>query len=141
MSLYAVQTFTLNVKPHPKERPRMTTTRWGAARTYTPEGTVAAEQEIRWLLTSRQPHRYPMPTPVKLDAVFAIIRPKSSERVFPISGNRAEADVDQYVKLLMDACSGVLWDDDNQVVEMVARKIFDDERQGIRFTVAIAALV
>ncbi len=40
-------------------------------------------------------------------------------------------DIDNYCKLLLDACTGILWDDDSQIVSMMIVKSFDKKNPRI----------
>ena len=126
MTYVLSRSWQLDLDPRPKERPRFAAF-GGKMRTYTPAATQASEDEIRYLvMASRVQH--PMAVPLRLRAMFYLRRPASSGRRWPISGNRTEGDIDQYVKLLMDALTGLVWEDDNQIVELAARKAWADER-------------
>lgn len=41
----------------------------------------------------------------------------------------ATPDVDNYAKLVMDACNGILWDDDAQIVALFAQKVDSRETE------------
>lgn len=111
-------TFTavLNVKPHGKGRPR-----FGNGRTYTDAKTVAAEEAIRFQL--RQLETLPMfEGPLRVDVFFFLKRPKSApKRTHPT----VRYDIDNLIKLLLDACNGLLWADDCQVCAITASKRYD----------------
>lgn len=40
-------------------------------------------------------------------------------------GDKKVRDIDNYNKLLLDACTGVLWDDDSQIQSITIRKNYD----------------
>lgn len=50
---------------------------------------------------------------------------------------RRVGDLDGYVKCVLDACTGVVWDDDKQVVEIIARR--DDDKANPRVSLVVAA--
>ena len=55
---------------------------------------------------------------------FGIMMPKSLERKRTLDSENGalEADLDNLVKTVKDACSGIVFLDDNQVVKVVAEK-------------------
>lgn len=92
-----VVTFSLDGDPVPKGRPRMT--RQGRA--YTPKRTHQYEVAVgnAWISLS--------PRPVAFTSRVAVTV-KVRERVYP-------ADLDNYVKIVLDALNGLAWADDQQV--------------------------
>lgn len=44
-------------------------------------------------------------------------------------------DIDNYNKLLLDACTGVLWNDDSQIEHMITTKAYDKDNPRIELTV------
>lgn len=56
----------------------------------------------------------PTPNPVRFTTHFAMGRPKRPKnKEYPI----ARPDLDNLLKPLLDACNGILWKDDSQVVQ------------------------
>jgi len=41
--------------------------------------------------------------------------------------DRRKHDIDNYFKLLFDALSGIVWEDDVQIIELIAQKYIDKE--------------
>lgn len=70
---------------------------------------------------------YAPPTPLTgalaVVVVFRLSKPKSSRRVHPT----VRPDIENYVKGLLDSWSGVLWNDDAQVVRLTLTKQYADE--------------
>lgn len=67
--------------------------------------------------------------PVRLEVDFYVTRPKTvsiSKRPFPI----VPPDCDKLVRAVGDGIgqSGVIWGDDSQIVEIIARKFYADDR-------------
>ena len=115
-------------QPVPKGRPRFT--RGGFA--YTPKKTKDAETYIKKQV-QRMYRGEPLKGPLTFYAYFIIRPPKKPKSEMPISGNIA--DTDNYVKLLLDALNGLLFDDDKQVVQIHAVKMFGDD-PGVIFGVS-----
>ena len=115
--------FSIPIAPTAKGRPRVVRTKAGHSMTYTPDKTVDAEERIRWHLRFLGAKSYPEKTPLTVSLTFRVAKPKSAKKnAQPVS----RPDLDQYVKLVLDACNGILWHDDSQVVEIVARKDYGD---------------
>lgn len=107
----------LYVSPTGKGRPR-----FGKGRTFTDPKTVAAEAEIRWLLQKENPPKFE--GPVGIIVRFYLKRPKSAPKDRELPCTRP--DVDNYLKLVLDAANGILFDDDAQVVLATVEKIYGD---------------
>ena len=93
--------------PVSKARPRVTKS--GA--TYTPERTRRAEAALAALVKDSYPGMSP-----RGDVCFGL------EAVF-YCATWQRRDVDNMVKLVADALTGVIWDDDSQVSEVAARTV------------------
>lgn len=115
--------FDIPVEPVAKGRPRVVT-RHGKSLTYTPDRTVNAEERIKWHLRSlmKLDGRIPEHYPVSVTVDFFVKRPKKPKGSHPTT----RPDLDQYVKLLLDACNGILWWDDSQVVHIEAQKLYSE---------------
>ncbi|AQU06087.1 RusA family crossover junction endodeoxyribonuclease [Dehalococcoides mccartyi] len=115
-------THIIYMEPVAKGRPRLG--RFGA---YTPDKTINAEAYIRYTLV-QEFHEPPFGTgqPLKLTAVFYRQRPASAAKrvIQPVT----KPDIDNYLKLLCDACNGVLWADDSQITSIQGTKRFGNPR-------------
>jgi len=105
-------TFSVQGKPRVKQRPRMTRT----GRTYTPKATLDAEQNIR--------DHYDGPMfegPVKVIIVYT--RDSQEITISDIqweNTSKIRGDVDNLVKCTLDGLTGVAWEDDRIVKQIVA---------------------
>lgn len=97
--------FVIPGDPQSKSRPRVT--KHGT--TYTPKGTVEAEERVAW--TARAAG---LRGPVDSDSSFGLMA------IF-FTATWQRRDVDNMLKLVADALTGVAWKDDSQVTEMSAR--------------------
>lgn len=95
---------TIDGDPGTKARPR-----FDGTRTYTPRRTRDAEEAIGWAIKAAAPGLMPC-TNYEL-GVAVVFETKTRQR----------RDIDNVVKLLFDACNGIVWADDAQVIEMKAR--------------------
>lgn len=108
------------VEPMGKARPR-TVTKGSKTWTYTPKGTVMTEAFIRESLM-RLNKKFDAGVPLKLTVVFYREKPKSASKkvAFPVT----RPDLDQYIKLLLDACQKYIFPDDAAIISIEAYKRF-----------------
>lgn len=95
-------TLVLPVAACTKQRPR-----FGRGRAYTPAATRNWEESLAWSFVER--HGRPrLAGPIRVELSF--------------SGVRANQDIDNLAKSCLDALNGIAFEDDRQVVELIARK-------------------
>lgn len=109
---------TLDVNPTTKARARVVN-----GRAFTPAATKEAEEEIAWLLKAAgaKPNLY---DDLRIELAF---RTATAQR----------RDLDNLVKLVLDASNGVLWHDDVQVTKLEARVIRGHPNPGIDLRLTI----
>jgi len=118
--------FEVLMKPTAKARAR-TVVHNGITRSYTPSKTVDSENMIRvtyydhYLLTDR----FSKPTAIKLTCVFVLSKPKSAPKKREILPT-TRPDIDNYIKLVLDSLNGYAFDDDSQIIELHASKVYGD---------------
>lgn len=106
-----------------KGRPRL-----GRNGTYTPEKTKLYERYVQ--LTIMKAKVKPIDGPIKVDMTVYRGIPKSYSKKRHEAALNGELlpttkpDIDNYVKSILDASNGMLYHDDNQVIELVARKLY-----------------
>jgi Holliday junction resolvase RusA-like endonuclease len=111
------------VEPTAKGRPRVVRGKNGHSVTYTPDKTVNAEERIRWHLREHGVRPFAEKVALTVSLTFWVQKPKTAKKTAqPVT----RPDLDQYVKLVLDACNGFLWHDDSQVVEIIARKDYGE---------------
>lgn len=107
--------------PVPKGRARTVTTNQGRTRTYTPERTVAAEDEVAWRAKATRV-RFDHAVDVELDLVFVV--------------KRYRGDLDNLEKLVMDALQKAgTYENDRQVTKKTSELLVSSDRE---FTVIMA---
>ena len=122
--------FFVAMDPRGKQRARVT--RRG---TYTPQETVDAERQIGWEAKIAMNGRKPFEGPVRLMLEARFSYPKSwSAKRRQTFWRTSKPDVDNIAKL-KDALKGIVWVDDAQVVELLARKFYVNERPGLSIQV------
>jgi len=114
-------------EPVAQGRPRFSTF-GGFPRAYDPKKSKDAKQSIRFFVADamRKQNTTALEGPIMLYAQFGIKLPVSQERKRtprPRVWRTKKPDLDNLIKLIKDACSGVAFLDDNQVVKVSAEKI------------------
>ena len=109
------RTLTLEIQmvPVAKGRPRMA--RSGAV--YTPQATRRAEATVSALVRRAYTGK-PYDGPLSVSLTFWMPRPKRCPRTLPT----VKPDLDNLAKLILDACNGLVWIDDSQIVHLVLDK-------------------
>lgn len=93
--------------PRSKARPRLSR----GGHTYTPPATKAAQAVVGW--TIKAAYRQLVPDGSSAFGVRVIFFCQTYER----------RDLDNMLKLVLDACTGIVWDDDRQVEEIITQVI------------------
>ncbi len=109
-------------EPYPKGRPR-----FSRGRVYTPRETTAAEGDIISQLTRQMDERELsiLSGPLKVTMLIYKSKPKSARKkdLYPTK----RPDLDNYVKLILDAMDKIVFMDDAQIVSMESHKRFDKQ--------------
>lgn len=97
---------TLKITPVPLGRPRVNTSNRGR---YLPKRSQDFRENLQWLLLNETKIGKPFKKPLKVELHF--YKPlKTTVRKY--------GDIDNLVKAVLDACNGILWLDDSQIVEL-----------------------
>lgn len=116
-----------------KGRPRFTNA-GGFGRAYTDAATANAETWVRSCAID-QVGRPILAGPVALMMQIDIVPPASwskKQRTAALAGGTfptGKPDLDNCLKLVADALNGILWQDDKQIVRVVATKVFAEVAQ------------
>ena len=108
--------FTVEGKPQPKERPR----KGKNGSFYTPKKTQEYESLVGWIARSKyKGNPSDKPISVTLDIYF-----KLPQRTSEIEGAYCmkNTDIDNITKSVLDACNGIVYVDDKQVVKTIVGK-------------------
>ena len=129
--------FSVDMKPTGKGRPRFTR----AGVTYTPTATAKAEKAVAWAAKASLQGKAPTADNVGVYVEFDFEPPKSvsKTRKAALIGkpHTKKPDIDNCLKLVMDALNGVVWQDDKQVVSVQAIKKYESRN---RVSVTVSCL-
>lgn len=138
-------TFIVHGDPVGKGRPRITT-RGGFVRAYSPDKTRDYECMVADLAHREMMNHGLLPTydavKVEIEAHFAIpksySKKKHEQAIKDEIKPMVKPDIDNVVKAVLDAMNKTVYIDDKQVVELVARKFYTEEKEGfIRIEVSV----
>lgn len=112
-------TYTVIIERRPKVKARPRHTKGG--KVFTPASTLQEEDHVAkaWRDQVGETLSGPIEITVTYSPDATILHVATS----PHSSKTLRGDLDNYVKLTLDALNGVAWDDDNQVVRLHAVKV------------------
>lgn len=121
-------------RPRGKARPR-----FHNGHAYTPKNTRDFENEIRTCYIEQDGREYAGSILVDVEAIFKIPESWTKKKKWETidQGKRPEVrpDIDNIVKIVMDALNGTAYKDDSQVVEVRARKVYALGYEGVHIMV------
>lgn len=100
---------TLEVEPKPKARPRINTKTRGR---YLPKRNAEYQAELEWQIKAKYNGKIiesPLKVKLKLFRQMPVLSPKFG-------------DVDNLAKGILDACNGIIWEDDRQIISLTVEK-------------------
>jgi crossover junction endodeoxyribonuclease RusA len=86
------------------------------------QGSALAVWRSSIALAGRFAGAKPVEGAIGVEVTFKVRRPKTVIREHPT----VAPDLDKYVRGLLDALTGIAYNDDSQVVEVIAKKIYAD---------------
>jgi Holliday junction resolvase RusA-like endonuclease len=128
--------FIVPGQPVPKGRPKFAR-RGKNVVAYTPAKTVAYEALVQRAAGEAMAGREPTLRPVRLVVSLALEVPASwskKRRAMAIAGEiqaTKKPDADNVLKGLKDACNGIVWEDDAQVVSIELAKAYGDPPRAV----------
>lgn len=130
---------TIPGEPKSKQRPR-----WCKVGTYTPKETVGYETYIKELFVIKYPDFKPLETALGLNLAVYLTIPKSQskKKKMLMESNdikpTKKPDLDNVLKILLDALEGIVYKNDNQFVIIDAFKFYSSRpRLEVRITEAV----
>ncbi len=133
---------TFEIEPVEQARPRATKTRKGI-RLYDPQKVSTYKKQLGMMCKFQYKDK-PLDGPLIVSLKFyRHVQSSASkkERKLRLSGAHrpiVKPDTDNYIKSTLDGLNGLLWEDDNQIVKIVAEKYYSDhsrveiEVQGVK---------
>lgn len=83
-------------------------------------------QAVKWAATTAKVPLAPKPSPVEVLVCFVLLRPASAKkRTHPT----VKPDIDKTLRAVLDALTGIAYDDDAQVVRVRAEKVYGESFQ------------
>lgn len=125
--------FEFDIAPVEQARPRATRMGKGI-RMYDPQKVAAFKRQLGMLARQQMLDRGLEPFDGPLEVCMEFHRPVQAsisqrERARRLSGTHrptVKPDLSNYVKALEDALNGIIWIDDNRIVQIVAEKKYSD---------------
>ena len=119
--------FRISGEPVAQGRPRFSR-RGNFVKTYDPKKSRDAKQTVKYFATEamKGENMVPLEGPLSMRVEFGVALPKSDYRKRTPrekAWRTKKPDLDNLVKTVKDACSGVVYLDDNQIVDLKARKL------------------
>ena len=111
------------VEPVAMPRPRVMHGKSGQVFTLYPGYVGKIQAQIREFVMERIGASFGRNVPVKLSVTFYVKKPRSVPKKAKYPTVRP--DLDQYLKLLLDALAKYVYDDDAQIVAIEALKVYD----------------
>ena len=118
------------IEPVEQARPRATRMGRGI-RLYDPKKVSVYKKQLG-MMCRFQYKQAPLAGPLKVEMnFFRHVQSSVSkkERKLRLSGSHrpvVKPDTDNYIKSTLDGLSGLLWEDDNQIVDLIAHKYYSD---------------
>ena len=121
-----------------KGRPRVTARGGKYAHAYTPKKTKDFEDAIRFEFMASNCDKMPVyerEKSLKAEVLIGVSIPKSYPKYkqalcrcrFIAPANKRQGDLDNILKSVFDALNGCAYDDDCQIVKVIAEKVYADE--------------
>jgi Holliday junction resolvase RusA-like endonuclease len=114
-----VKSFSVRIGRRPKVKARPRHNKKGQV--FTPKGTLDEEKEIA--VAWQQAKGTLFKGPVEVHLAYSPTETLLTVQESPHDARTLRGDLDNYVKLTLDALNGVAWADDGQVVRILAVKV------------------
>jgi len=121
--------FSISIPGEPiaQGRPRFSN-RGGFVKAYDPKKSREGKQSVKFFVANKMEEEgaSPLEGPLHMQIQFGIKLPTSQHRKrtpVPRKWRIKKPDLDNLIKLVKDACSGIVYLDDNQIVKISAEKI------------------
>lgn len=126
-----IYSMTFCVEPVEQARPRAT--RFGKGiRLYDPKKVAEYKENLAYLAKFQFRHK-PISKPLKIEIKFyrelqkSISKKERIKRLSHVHRPIVKPDLDNYIKSTLDALNGIIWADDNLIVDIAAHKLYSDK--------------
>lgn len=109
----------VDIDPKPKERPR-----FSRGRAFTSPNNRKYEAELSRALRVGMQKCSAFNGPLSIYVRFGFLKAKNSKARFP-----GRADVDNYLKAVMDAANLIIYEDDSQILQVFGEKVWTFENE------------
>lgn len=117
----------VNMPPCAKGRPRISSF-GGFARAYTPKKTRDAEKEFKEQIETQLPRDFrPFKGALKVSITFSKLRPKTLKKSV-VNLVTKSGDLDNFLKWALDSMNEIIFVDDSQIIEIIARKEYGSDK-------------
>jgi Holliday junction resolvase RusA-like endonuclease len=86
------------------------------------QGSALAVWRSTIALSARFAGAKPIEGAIGIEIVFRVRRPKTVKRAYPT----VAPDLDKYIRGVLDALTGIGYQDDSQVIHILGKKVYDD---------------
>jgi len=86
------------------------------------QGSALAVWRSTIALSARFAGAKPVEGAIGIEIVFRVRRPKTVKRAYPT----VAPDLDKYIRGVLDALTGIGYQDDSQVIHILGKKVYDD---------------
>ena len=86
------------------------------------QGSALAVWRSTVALSARFAGAKPVDGAIGIEIVFRVRRPKTVKRDYPT----VAPDLDKYIRGVLDALTGIAYQDDSQVIDIKAKKVYSD---------------
>lgn len=114
-----IKNYSINIVPVAQGRPRFTT-QGDYTKVYDPKKSADWKKTLGWELKCQNPTV--LEGALSLNIIFRMHRPKSLPK--KVIHHVKKPDIDNLVKGVKDAMSKICYEDDKQIVELTAKKIY-----------------
>lgn len=124
--------FTVLGDPCGKQRPRVFTDKQGKSKAITPQKTSQYEQLIKWILINTLNVKPLVGSlEAQIRAYYSIPKSMNKKDRLLVEENKLrptkKPDLDNVAKCILDACNGIAYHDDSQVVKLTVEKYYGDQ--------------
>ncbi|MCT3207430.1 RusA family crossover junction endodeoxyribonuclease [Limosilactobacillus reuteri] len=119
-----------NIEPVEQARPRATKT-WKGIRLYDPKKVSTYKKQLGMMCKFQYKDK-PLTGPLIVSLKFyrqvqsSVSKKERELRLSGIHRPIVKPDTDNYIKSTLDGLNGLLWEDDNQIVKIVAEKYYSE---------------